>query len=258
MDYTLYYRQIGINEDLDSNKHHIHDDSIEIIQILNGTGRILLGNRLGAFKPGDLYIIDSNVIHSTAPDQPEIYERNKLLFNKMLLLRLLNQKVPASLTRYCSNTENQTLTDLFTSVNEKSKNNAPPLLILSDILKLLNFCFYNPDEHLVTSKSLSAEVMDYIGLNLSDSLSLDSVAKVMHISKYYLCHRFKKETGMALGSYIHCMRFLLAKQLLLSTNEPIAAIAIKIGFSDTAAFSKAFAQENQISPTAYRNMYRSK
>ena len=256
MDYTLYYRQVGISEDLDYNKHHSHDDAIEIIQILSGTGRILLGDRLGTFKPGDLYIIDSNVIHSTAPDLPESYERNKLLFNKMLLLRLLNQKVPASLTRYCSNTENQTLSELFTSVSEKLNADEPPLLILSDILQLLNFCFYNPDEHFVTSKSLSAEVMDYIGQNLSGELSLDSIAKVMHISKYYLCHCFKKETGLTLGTYIHTMRFLLAKQLLVSTNDTIASIAVRIGFNDTAAFSKAFIQENKMAPTAYRSIYR--
>ena len=256
MDYTLYYKQAGISEDDDYNCHHSHDDSIEIIQVLQGTGSIMLGNRLGRFQAGDVYIIDANTVHATSPDDPEIYIRNKLLFSKMLLLRLLGRSIPSSLSLNCTPDEFARISATFASIHEKMESNASNLLVLSKILMLLDICFYSPNEHFITNESLSAEVMDYIVKQLSSPLSLESIAKAMHISKYYLCHCFKKETGMTLGTYIHTMRFSLAKQLLVSTNDSITSIAATIGFNETAAFSKAFFKENKISPTAYRNMYK--
>lgn len=256
MNYTIYYKQLGIAEDGDYNHQHFHDDSIEIIQVLSGSGNITMGNRLGRFQEGDVYIIDSNVVHVTAPDAPQIYCRNKLLIDKMLLMRLTGKKIPPSLALNCTAEKFNRISDAFDSIQEKMNQQSSDLLIFSDVLKLLDVCLGDLDERFDTNKTLSTDVMDYVAKKLSDSLSLDSVAKAMHLSKYYLCHCFKKETGMTLGAYIHSMRFSLAKRLLISTDDPIASIAEAIGFNGAAAFSKSFMKENGMSPSAYRVAYR--
>ena len=78
MSYLIYNHQRDMDEQY--NSQHTHDDKIEIVQILSGSGRILVGNNFCVFRPGDVFIIDAGVIHCTSPDVPAEYTRNKLLF----------------------------------------------------------------------------------------------------------------------------------------------------------------------------------
>ena len=55
--------------------------------------------------------------------------------------------------------------------------------------------------------------LKYINNNLSQDLSVELICKEFFISKYYLMHKFKNETGYTLHNYIIKKDFLWLKNL---------------------------------------------
>jgi AraC-like DNA-binding protein len=58
------------------------------------------------------------------------------------------------------------------------------------------------------------EILQYINRNLSDDLSVDRLAAICHLSKYYLMHRFKQQTGYTIHNYIVKKRLIAANTLI--------------------------------------------
>jgi len=55
------------------------------------------------------------------------------------------------------------------------------------------------------------------------------------------------------GDYIITQRMALAKSLLYSTGDPVKAIAARLGYRDTFAFSHAFKKSVGEAPTLWRS-----
>lgn len=253
MLYELYNRQRGMDALFSS--QHVHDDKIEIVQILHGTGRILLGDNFCAFRPGDVFVIDTGTIHCTSPDVPADYVRNKLLFDRSLLSELTGG-MPLSLSLYFSLVDSDTFSARFDRLAQMKESGTSELQVFAELLLLLNDCLSRESEQFISDNSISARTVSYINRNLLSDLSLDALATAMHISKFHLCRIFKSETALTLGGYIQTARLNHAKKRLLFSNDSVAQIAVQIGFNDSAAFSKAFSARTGCSPIAYRKANR--
>lgn len=249
MTYELYHRQRGMDELFSS--QHAHDDRIEIVQILQGSGRILVGDLFCTFRSGDVFVIDSGVIHCTSPDIPADYVRNKLLFDRSLLVSLTGE-TPISLSSFFSLPNAGELSERFDRIAQMQQSGCSELQICAEILLLLDDCLSRKSEHFIPDNSISARTISYINRNLLSDLSLDALATAMHISKFHLCRIFKSETAMTLGSYIQTARLNHAKKRLLFSDDSVSRIAEQIGFNDSAAFSKAFSDRVGCSPLTYR------
>lgn len=97
-----------------------------------------------------------------------------------------------------------------------------------------------------------ASVKRYIEENYSDAITLDKLAEVAHVNKYYLSHSFKKEFGTSPIDYLMKRRIIESKALLSSTDFTLTQIAEQIGFCSLAYFSKSFRKVEGMSPTQYR------
>ena len=69
-------------------------------------------------------------------------------------------------------------------------------------------------------------------------------------------HVFGKETGTSPHQYQLEIRFVRAKNLLRSTDMPVAEIAKTLGFNSTWYFSHFFRKRTRSSPAAYRKRHR--
>lgn len=83
-------------------------------------------------------------------------------------------------------------------------------------------------------------------------LTLDEIAEKVYASSYYLCHVFKRISGTTISKYRNYCRLRAAKDMLVNGTDSITDIANKCGFNNSSYFSKLFAQENGLAPTAYR------
>ena len=73
-------------------------------------------------------------------------------------------------------------------------------------------------------------------------------AKRFFISKYYLCHLFRKHTGVTVLAYLNSKRIAMAHHLI-SKGEPPTEVAYRVGFQDYSTFYRAYKKETGQAPT---------
>ncbi|KUO67808.1 MAG: hypothetical protein APF77_12240 [Clostridia bacterium BRH_c25] len=90
------------------------------------------------------------------------------------------------------------------------------------------------------SKVLINRAINHIQYHYDEKISLDDVARELHISKHYLANAFKKATGENMSLYINKLRIEKAKRLLLKSDGKIKEIFDEVGYSNQQYFSKVF------------------
>jgi AraC-like DNA-binding protein len=100
--------------------------------------------------------------------------------------------------------------------------------------------------------SLGLKVSEYVYSHIHEPIRLDELAKSLFMSKSNLCLRFKKETGMTIEQFVSLRKIATAKELLSNTNKSLLSIAMYLGYSSQAHFSKAFLALVKITPSKYR------
>ncbi|WP_425445875.1 AraC family transcriptional regulator [Dethiothermospora halolimnae] len=99
-------------------------------------------------------------------------------------------------------------------------------------------------------------VQDYIEANLSGDLSLDILAEVSGFSKFHFHRIFSGIVKETLLNYINRIRMERAISLLLrNPSMSITEIAMMLGFSESAAFSRLFKRHFGKSATEVRQNY---
>ncbi|MHC5249966.1 helix-turn-helix transcriptional regulator [Enterococcus sp. LJL90] len=96
------------------------------------------------------------------------------------------------------------------------------------------------------------QAITFIEANLTENLSLASVADTVGLSKFYFHRLFKKEVGIPLYTYIKERRLTLASKLLTQSQISILEIALVAQFDSQEAFSRAFKQKFHLPPKLYR------
>ncbi|WP_462409531.1 response regulator transcription factor [Neobacillus sp. Marseille-QA0830] len=81
---------------------------------------------------------------------------------------------------------------------------------------------------------------NWIAEHLGENLTIEKIAKIIHLNPTYFCECFKNQTGETVLDYVTRLRLEKAKALLLSTNLKIYDISRDVGYTDTKYFSKLF------------------
>ena len=93
-------------------------------------------------------------------------------------------------------------------------------------------------------------ILNYINKNLSSDLSIDSISSRFYMSKYYLMHKFKEQTGYTIHNYIIQKRLIMSN-LLIKKGRSITDACMESGFNDYSNFSRAFKKIFMLSPKEY-------
>lgn len=88
----------------------------------------------------------------------------------------------------------------------------------------------------------------------ADGITLEEIARRMHVSEPYLSKVLKRETNMNFTEIIKKQRIDQVKKLLLDTDLKLNQIAAMTGFSDPKYMSKVFKNEVGVLPNEYRRM----
>jgi len=84
------------------------------------------------------------------------------------------------------------------------------------------------------------EALQYIKLRYMHEISLTDAAEAVFLSKNYLGHLFKRDTGRYFSEYLTEYRMEKAKELLKDGSLKVYAVAMKVGIADQRYFSKLF------------------
>lgn len=89
-----------------------------------------------------------------------------------------------------------------------------------------------------------------------EPLRLQPLAKGVHVTPQHLCRLFKESLGLGPIECAQALRLEMATTLIERTEQSLAEIAERFGFSSQFHFSKAFKQSYGMSPNAYRKAFR--
>lgn len=95
-------------------------------------------------------------------------------------------------------------------------------------------------------------IIDYIEENLTEDISLGSLATVADLSRRHFGTAFKESTGTPPHRYLIERRIQRAKKLLLATRQPIAEIALAVGFATHSHFTFNFRKLTGTTPSRFR------
>ena len=100
------------------------------------------------------------------------------------------------------------------------------------------------------------KIMNYILLNYSKKITVNSIAEYLQLTPNYISALFKKEQGITLSTYVNQVRINSSLTLLANTNLPVSEIAEKVGIGDYNYFSRIFKKIMGTTPASYRKNYR--
>lgn len=100
---------------------------------------------------------------------------------------------------------------------------------------------------------LTAErIQRYIDSHFSEEIRVGDLARRFGLSGSYLTHSFSRWAGVSPGRYILLCRLSLARELLLTSDLPVAGVAARCGFGDVSNFIRLFRSHTGCTPAAYR------
>jgi signal transduction histidine kinase/DNA-binding response OmpR family regulator len=102
------------------------------------------------------------------------------------------------------------------------------------------------------TQRLVRRAMAFIHAHYAEALTRDEIASHVGISADYLTDCFRQELGLTPVTYLSRYRLLQARELLEKTDLKITQIALAVGFSESAHFTRMFQREVGVSPRAYR------
>ena len=250
----LYVTHSSYDQGWHSSQHS--HDFIELFYIVEGEGSFIISNQEYKVKKNDMVIINPNVNHTEKSSDDDSMEYITLGFDGVSLNKKDSDIIEDIIIYPDDRIEISFLIRFL--LDELKKDDHQVFNIGQNILEMiiLKLDQYQTIQAQVSSdkkiNSTIYEVKKYIDLNYSDSISLDDLAQLSHLNKYYLSHSFKEETGVSPIQYLNETRIKNAKILLESSNYSISEVARFTGFSSQSFFSQRFKEITDWSPSQYR------
>ena len=92
----------------------------------------------------------------------------------------------------------------------------------------------------------------YMEAHLTDDVSLEDVAREVHLSPFFLQRGFSLMTGFGIGEYLRSRRLYEAALDLHREKDKVIDVALKYGYDTPESFAKAFARFHGATPTQVR------
>jgi signal transduction histidine kinase/CheY-like chemotaxis protein len=117
----------------------------------------------------------------------------------------------------------------------------------------LNRAIFGIDTLPQHTSALVKRAVAYFHQNYRHALSRFEIAEAISVSEDYLSRVFRQEMNMSPWEYLNRYRILRAKELLRSTSDDVKNVALRVGFTNPAYFSRMFRKVTGTSPSAYRD-----
>lgn len=233
----------------------------ELFYVVSGKGLFQIENEQYPVSTQQLIIVNPNVIHTEVSYQSSPLEYIVLGIEGLEFTPDTQEESRFQILDYKDNSS--ILTCLRNILLETEKALPGFETICRAYMEILivrlmrDTTFHLTSDPLPASSSQCAAVRRYIDSHFKEPLTLDHLAEIAHINKYYLAHSFKEEFGISPISYQLNRRIEESCYLLQQTDMSLSEIAQVLGFSSSSYFSQLFRKTKEISPSDYRKSSRS-
>lgn len=96
------------------------------------------------------------------------------------------------------------------------------------------------------------KAIKYIESNYTEKITIDRLAAIAGMSRFYFCRSFKEVTGQTASDYVNYIRICMAEEQLANADLSITDIAMSVGFDDINYFSRLYKRHKGVSPSSSR------
>lgn len=228
---------------------HWHEQT-EIQHVFSGKAVLRCGDSVFNLSEGDTFVIKGGVIHECVSGfgsygciiiSPEFIEPEKPDCNKIIH----DEKI------------NCLLNGIYASVEKKEDGADYEIRGLTYLL--LSYLIKNFSEKKAAGETEKLKKIrpctEYISMHFNESITVDALCKLAHMSKGHMSRLFSEATGLTPVRYINSVRLKKASQLLEETKINITDVALECGFDDPNYFARLFKKNYGQSPSTYRKTY---
>ncbi|GGG52222.1 response regulator [Paenibacillus radicis (ex Gao et al. 2016)] len=104
--------------------------------------------------------------------------------------------------------------------------------------------------------ALIERAVEYCKQNYMTDINLQKIADYLDVNKNHFCNIFKEQLQVTFWDYVTGLRIAHAKQLLQSSDELVANIAVQSGYINTSHFGRVFKEIAGVTPAEYRRKSR--
>ncbi|MBD1396397.1 helix-turn-helix transcriptional regulator [Pontibacter sp. JH31] len=255
-------------------KLHQHPE-IQLSCLLEGEGKLIVGDYLGRFQPGELYLLGRNVPHVFRSDQVYYAPENQLNSHSMLVFfdteavghafweteEMQEARRFLDTLNGCYRLKGIAKESLIREVQQlKGRNGLDKVLgglqILNMLMQEATLERLNLDDRVQDLSEREGRRMDrvlqFLVQQSQRAIPLEEAAAVASLSKEAFCRFFKERTRKTFTAFLNEMRISNACQLLLKEETSVASVAYEVGFSNLSHFNRVFKNVTGVSPRAYR------
>lgn len=256
---------------------HYHPEH-QITLIVEGDGTCFIGNHVGRFKRGDLFIVGKNVPHVFRSDDAyyhfdsglksssvSVYFKEETfgpgLFEIPEMAHIKRLLGMASMGITIKGRDRDKASEMVKAIPEKDSFSRFQILLSllnlfadSDQVYLLSTVRYdapsdNPDRERINM------VFSFLSANFRREVSLMQVSSVANMTPNSFCRYFRQRTGKTFSCFLNEIRVEYAGRLIAGSHEAFSSIAVQSGFNSISYFNRQFKRITGLTPLVYRKKY---
>ena len=252
-------------------KLHKHNE-IQISYITAGEGTFIIGDYLGDYKKGDIFVIGENLPHIFKGDEISKQQSEMLSiffsknsfgepffnlpeFNHMQNLfddLQLGVKIKSCKTEIANTIKKVDKAKKF----EQFMMFMQMLNLLAEADREVLSSLINLKKYMGNEGKRMSDIFQFTMNNFQKEISLQEVSNVANMTPNAFCRYFKQRTNKTFVNFLIDIRIGNACKLLAKNNDfSITEISYKSGFNNLANFNRKFKAIKGITPSEYRKKH---
>lgn len=260
------------------NKLHYHPE-IELVYIIKGAGKQIIGDTIHYFKGGDMILVGENLPHLWRSDE-KYFSKEAGLTCEAYVVHFTNDCFGNSFFHLPENKDLLALLEKAKQgikINGSAKSVIVPLMQemldatstkrIMLLIKMLDLIATSKDTETICNQNANNNfsfsdgerinaICQYIMQHYNHKISLKEIAAVAHLSPNSFCRYFKSRIKKSFSDFLIEIRIEHARKLLAETEMPVAEICFECGYNSFSNFNKQFKIITNRTPIEHRKYYR--
>ncbi len=253
---------------------HYHDE-YELHYICATSGKMFIGDFVGAFEPGTLILTGPRLPHNWISQLPPgehcalrdqvVHFDHGVMMDAINLLPELRSLLP--LLKWAANGVEFFRLEQAAEQAMQQIRETKGATRLSHFLEFMDRLAHNKRRRLLSTlqiqlpvdESLPSKidrVVNYVLEHYHEKLTVSDAASLLAMSQGHFTRTFVRATGNTFTDFVNRLRVGRACELLANSDAPVTSICGEVGFNNVANFNRRFRQYKNMTPRAYRNAAR--
>ncbi|MFN8574329.1 MAG: AraC family transcriptional regulator [Gemmatimonadaceae bacterium] len=221
---------------------HAHETyAIGVIE--RGASRAQIGTNEHLHRPGDVILIEPNVVHTGGAAAEEGWSYRMFYVPPGLLASMVGEdESPAHFRR--PTRADHSMAEQMVDVHRVLEGERDLLEKESALAQLLSNMLVRYRDRALPREAPApnarlARVRDYLTEHFADTVRLDELSRLAGLSPFYLIRQFRKAYGLPPYMYLELVRVNVAKAML-QQGATLRDVTYSTGFSDQSHFTRRF------------------